>query len=462
MASVGVDVTGTSGNDRKIGTYGGSEFFIADAGDDYYDGASPLIGGPFGHDRSAYDTISYQNSPAGVHVDLATGTVIDGWGGHDTLVNIAYIWGSMYDDELIGDEGKNWISGLKGNDIIDGGPDKDFGYVVAYMDDPAGVHVDLGQGYAIDGWGDRDTIRNIISVHSSAFDDTIIGTDGQNDFYGMKGADHFDGRGGNDNLRYWDSGRLLDPANAAAAGGRSGVYVNLAEGYAFDEWGDKDTFLNMEGVDAGNGNDTVIGSDVVNFFHMRGGNDVYEGRGGVDFAHYQRHQDGGASTQHSWSRDDNGDWIVSSATSSEKMIGVERLQVLDGFVALDIDGNAGQGYRLYHAAFNRTPDTDGLAHWVLRLDNSTTLHEVAQAFIGSDEFRGLYGASPNNRDFVNLLYNNVLHRGADEGGFKYWIDRMGDGVDRAEVLVSFSDSVENQQNVASAVSHGIWLGAFWD
>ncbi|WP_460452289.1 calcium-binding protein [Alsobacter sp. SYSU BS001988] len=39
----------------------------------------------------------------------------------------------------------------------------------------------------------------------------------------------------------------------------------------------------------------------------------------------------------------------------------ERIQFTDGILALDLDGNAGQGYRIYQAAFARTPDKGGLS-----------------------------------------------------------------------------------------------------
>jgi hypothetical protein len=33
-------------------------------------------------------------------------------------------------------------------------------------------------------------------------------------------------------------------------------------------------------------------------------------------------------------------------------------------VALDVDGAAGQAYRLYQAAFDRAPDKNGLGYWI--------------------------------------------------------------------------------------------------
>ena len=54
------------------------------------------------------------------------------------------------------------------------------------------------------------------------------------------------------------------------------------------------------------------------------------------------------------------------------------------------DKDYGEAYRLYQAAFNRTPDTPGLRGWVTNLDNGMSLNAVAQGFVGSAEFANAY------------------------------------------------------------------------
>jgi serralysin len=41
-------------------------------------------------------------------------------------------------------------------------------------------------------------------------------------------------------------------------------------------------------------------------------------------------------------------------------------------VAIDIDGTAGQLYRLYSAALGREPDEVGMGYWISRMDNGTS------------------------------------------------------------------------------------------
>lgn len=50
-------------------------------------------------------------------------------------------------------------------------------------------------------------------------------------------------------------------------------------------------------------------------------------------------------------------------------------------------GSQGQLTRLYDTAFDRAPDSAGLAFWTSALNNrTTTLDNVADAFVASTEF----------------------------------------------------------------------------
>ena len=129
-------------------------------------------------------------------------------------------------------------------------------------------------------------------------------------------------------------------------------------------------------------------------------------------------------------------------------------------MATDIEGTAGQSYRLYQAAFDRAPDSNGLGYWIYQLDNNMSLSDVASYFVTSKEFLGTYDPDITDTEFVRLLYANVLDREPDPGGFTYWIDQMQDDLSRDLVLVSFSESQENKGSVASQIENGIFYSAF--
>jgi hypothetical protein len=136
---------------------------------------------------------------------------------------------------------------------------------------------------------------------------------------------------------------------------------------------------------------------------------------------------------------------------------VQRIDFADLTLGLDIDGTAGQAYRLYRAAFDREPDYSGLGYWLGAMDKGIAdLERAAQGFINSDEFRALNAASNSNNDFITKLYQYVLHRTPDEDGYRYWNEQLSASPEaRAQVLAYFSDSPENIEQVAELVSDGI-------
>lgn len=141
---------------------------------------------------------------------------------------------------------------------------------------------------------------------------------------------------------------------------------------------------------------------------------------------------------------------------------VERVKFFDAQLYLDTGAgeNAGSAYRLYQAAFDRQPDSEGLEYWIGRLDAGVSLEAIADSFINSPEFARTYGTvdSVSNDDYVDLLYTNVLGRDYDAAGFNYWVERLDQGAtNRGDLLAFFSESDENQALVAPNIDDGIWL-----
>jgi hypothetical protein len=159
---------------------------------------------------------------------------------------------------------------------------------------------------------------------------------------------------------------------------------------------------------------------------------------------------------------DDHSWYFSTMTATGcTLINIER--VVFGSpgdknakgVALDYDGHAGQAYRLYQAAFNRTPDDFGVGFWMSRLDKGVSLKDVANAFVASDEFKTLYGANPTNAQLVDKFYHNVLHRDPDPSS-QFWVDVLDrKAATVAEVLIGFSESHENVVNLVGVQKTGI-------
>lgn len=147
---------------------------------------------------------------------------------------------------------------------------------------------------------------------------------------------------------------------------------------------------------------------------------------------------------------------LSGVEGTDTLVGVERLQFGDIGIALDINATAGQAYRVYQAAFARTPDLPGLGYWLAQMDNGISLGAVAAGFVASDEFRKVYGAAPSNREIVAKFYENVLRRPGEKAGIDFWtgvLDRKDASV--AEVLVGFSEGAENQAALVGVMANGV-------
>ena len=159
--------------------------------------------------------------------------------------------------------------------------------------------------------------------------------------------------------------------------------------------------------------------------------------------------------------------LVDGEPTSIEVTEVERIRFNDSFVAVDIDGVSGKAFRVYKAAFDRDPmdgDTGGLGYWIAQMDEGMDMVEVAARFIDSDEFRSLYGQNPTNGEFLNKVYLNVLDRLPDAEGYDWWIDQLENNPEKTwqKVLADFSESPENQANVAELIANGIvfdpWVG----
>lgn len=96
-------------------------------------------------------------------------------------------------------------------------------------------------------------------------------------------------------------------------------------------------------------------------------------------------------------------------------------------------------FRLYEATFLREPDEEGFRFWASR---GLTFAQVADAFVTSPEFVQRYGQL-SDREFVELVYANVLGRGGDADGVEFWTERIQTGAaTRAEMMIGFSESPE--------------------
>jgi len=136
---------------------------------------------------------------------------------------------------------------------------------------------------------------------------------------------------------------------------------------------------------------------------------------------------------------------------TDSLMNIERLRFSDDLIAFDIDGNAGTIYRIYQAAFARSPDKGGISYWINQLDTGLTLRDVAYGFVVSNEFKAAYGANPSSAQLVEKLYQNVLGRAGEKAGVDYWVGLLEQGTSVLDVVAAISESSENKAKVANSL-----------
>ncbi len=211
-------------------------------------------------------------------------------------------------------------------------------------------------------------------------------------------------------------------------------------------------------VFAGGGDDRFDGSAGNDFFFGGAGNDLFEGGAGLDTfqlssrrTDYQVTNNSGSLTVQNVSG--------TRADAVDTLSGVERLQFSDAILAFDVDGNAGNAYRLYQAAFDRVPDQAGLSFWTHQLDLGLNIFTVAQGFVNAAEFHSVYGANPTNTHIVDLMYQNVLGRAGEPAGIAFWVGQLDRSLPVGELLQGFATSSENHGLVDPVLVTGITLNS---
>jgi hypothetical protein len=198
----------------------------------------------------------------------------------------------------------------------------------------------------------------------------------------------------------------------------------------------------------------VTGTENKDVLHTTNGNSAIDGGAGTDIMVYAAAQSNYAVARDVW-----GYSVVDKTTNEhDTLINVERVQFGDNtWLALDVDGIAGQVYRLYQAAFDRPAESAGIGFWIWRMEViGSTLNEVAADFMRVAEFDKLYGSNPTDAEFVAHLYANVLDRAPEGAGYDYWMDVLAThGATRAQVLAFFSESPENQAQVIGSIQDGM-------
>lgn len=156
--------------------------------------------------------------------------------------------------------------------------------------------VDFMESWEIYGpWGLQSWLMNRADV--------VNGSNGHDDLSGFGGNDVLNGRAGDDFMvggegkdRYdggadWDTISFADSKDNPDAIG--GISIDFAKQKVTDQFGNLETFKNVEGVRGTHWRDTMTGSSRDEDFMGLGGRDIIDGKGGIDSVRYHRDERNG-------------------------------------------------------------------------------------------------------------------------------------------------------------------------
>jgi hypothetical protein len=212
----------------------------------------------------------------------------------------------------------------------------------------------------------------------------------------------------------------------------------------------KDVFVGGDGhdvIEALNGRNVLVGGS---------GNDELRGGDSIDIATYKA-----SSAEVRIQFQENGLITLIAEASGEGtdiLSNVERLSFEDTSVALDVGQfqNAGGVFRLFEAAFDRAPKAVGQGYWLNKLDNGSSLVDIANEFTKTEEFQRVYGnSSPDYEFYVREMFQHVLGRDPRQAGLEYWTAKLKNGESHGSILAGIAESDENVANVAALIANGI-------
>lgn len=206
----------------------------------------------------------------------------------------------------------------------------------------------------------------------------------------------------------------------------------------------------------------VFGSNGDEVFRAQQGDDRIDAGAGLDTVIY-----GGNAAEYTWSREEQGHWIVESTAhdgGNDSLKGVERLQFADHAVALDLDGAAGQALRMLGVALGANALDDRAlvgeliafvdTHGAQVLADSVQANGILDQLAGGDSMQAM----------ISLLYRNLTDETPCEADLQWVVNLAGEqNWDRADLLLHAAGLPQTAQLIgleglaAQGVAYEVWV-----
>jgi len=141
----------------------------------------------------------------------------------------------------------------------------------------------------------------------------------------------------------------------------------------------------------------------------------------------------------------NGYAVVNSKAMPDAkalVVNVEQLQFSDGAVAVENDAGLATLAGLYQSVLGRQADLGGFEFWADHLDAGASWGAIALALLASSERLGAHADVDGDPDDIGLLYQALFARDADAAGLAHWRAAMEGGMTLEQVATGFVESAE--------------------
>ena len=101
---------------------------------------------------------------------------------------------------------------------------------------------------------------------------------------------------------------------------------------------------------------------------------------------------------------------------------------------------------LYSELLGKAGDAEGKTFWTNALNSGLSKEQVKLQFINAAKANNenLSAFYAENELFVNNVYGNLLGRGADSDGLKFWADALNNGASKASVIANIITAIQAQ------------------
>lgn len=244
----------------------------------------------------------------------------------------------------------------------------------------------------------------------------------------------------------------------AAADGSTTIALAVTTGNGDDVItikGDQNTYVDggagNDTITVGNGNNTIVAGAGNNNITTGTGNDtivlsgiqhtdIVNAGGGYDIVQL----DGSTADFTVTTGNSNNVTLTSAADGVGQTAAITDAEFLTftngGSIALAHSDAEASALRLYEGLLGRDADATGAQHFTTQVDAGTSLTDIANQFLNSQEFGGAVTEGQ-----INTLYTSILGRAADAGGSDTWEAIIANGGSLAQVASGIAGSVEAQQ-----------------